>query len=64
MHDNDTVDGPKGELEVVSIKYPRFKVRLLEAVQEKRGDATRSETVRVALDRLIEDHFPGSTEAA
>lgn len=48
------------KLQVVSTKYPTDRLALLQAVQQRRGDRFISETVRHALDRLIEEHFPGS----
>lgn len=65
MDDTATVDRAKGAgLQVISTKYPSDRIHLLEAVQKRRGDRFVSETVRHALDRLIEEHFPGATEAA
>jgi hypothetical protein len=62
MNDTATVDRTPGSgLQVVSTKYPADRVHLLEAVQKRRGDKFVSETVRVALDELIERHFPGAT---
>lgn len=49
---------------VLSTKYPPDRVALLEAVQARRGDATLSRTICHALDRLINEHFPGAVEEA
>jgi hypothetical protein len=51
-------------LKVVSTKYPLEKVKLLEAIQARRGDDYISRTVAYALDQLIEEHFPGAIEEA
>ena len=51
-------------LRVVSTKYPSERVALLEAVRERRGDDFVSQTVRAALDGIIEKHFPGATQKA
>lgn len=61
MHGNGPVDGTqRSRLRVVSTKYPLDRIALLEAVQRRRGDRFLSGTVAHALDRLIEEHFPGS----
>lgn len=49
---------------VVSAKYPLDRIRLLEAVQARRGDEHLSDTVAEALDDLIERHFPGTVRQA
>lgn len=65
MHDTKAVDRAKERaLQVVSTKYPAYRVSLLEAVQRKRGDTFMSETIRAALDGIIEEHFPGATREA
>ena len=59
------VDRParrRQEMEVVSAKYPVDRKALLRAVQAKRGDGDLSDTVREALDRMVESYFPGSTK--
>lgn len=55
---------PRSRLRVLSTKYPLDRIRLLEAVQQRRGDEFLSRTISHALDRLIEEHFPGSLEDA
>lgn len=65
MQDTATVDGQaRKPLKVVSTKYPADRVKLLEAVQERRGDDFISRTVAHALDQLIETHFPGAIREA
>ena len=65
MDDTATVDQTAtASLQVVSTKYPRDRVHLLKAIQAQRGDTFISETVRYALDLLVEGAFPGSTEDA
>lgn len=62
MDDTGTVDRrARTALRVVSVKYPLDRIKLLEAVQVQRGDEFVSRTVAHALDRLIEEHFPGCT---
>lgn len=51
---------PRKKLRVLSTKYPVDRASLLEAVQQRRGDEFLSRTMAHALDRLIEEHFPGS----
>jgi hypothetical protein len=46
-------------LRVLSTKYPGDRAALLEAVAQRRGEVL-SRTIAHALDRLIEEHFPGS----
>ncbi len=60
MKDTDTVD-ERVALQVVSTKYPLARVHLLRAIQAERGDTFISETVRHALDELVDARFP--TEA-
>ena len=48
--------------EMISVKYPPDRVQLLKAVRERRCDTFMSDTIRHALDQLIEEHFPGSLE--
>jgi hypothetical protein len=61
MHSMPKVDhGARKPLQVVSTKYPLDRLALLEAVRMRRGDDFMSRTVAHALDRLIEEHFPGS----
>lgn len=47
-------------LRTISAKYPSDRVALLEAVQQRRGDSSISRTIAHAVDRLIEEHFPGA----
>lgn len=61
---NENVDKPARKTTVVSARYPLDRLKLLEAVQARRGDEFISRTVAHALDRVIEDHFPGSLEPA
>lgn len=63
MQTTKEVDGKaRTAKRVVSTKYPVEKVKLLEAVQARRGDEFPSDTIRAALDEFIEKHFPGSIE--
>lgn len=65
MNSSATVDRQaRKRLRVVSTKYPVEKIKLLEAIQERRGDEYVSRTVAHALDRLIEEYFPGAVEEA
>lgn len=65
MQSRGTVDKRRGSrLQVVSTKYPMDRIRLLEAVQQRRGDDFISRTVAHALDSLINAHFPGAIEEA
>lgn len=48
----------------VSCRYPEDRIGLLDAVQKRLRLDSRSDLIRHALDRLVEEHFPGSTEAA
>lgn len=43
-----------------STRIPTWKRKLLESVQERRGDRHLAHTVEAALDLIIEQHFPGS----
>jgi len=54
----------KTPLRVVSTKYPVDRIKLLEVVQERRGDDFISRTVAHALDELIEEHLPGAIRRA
>jgi hypothetical protein len=36
-------------------------IALLDAVTARRGDTDRAATIRYAVVRLIEEHFPGAT---
>lgn len=59
-----TVDRPATKrLETVSAKYPVDRKNLLRAVQARRGDTDLSDTVRAALDGIIERHLPGALVA-
>lgn len=61
MQSGGKVDRPaRKRLQVVSTKYPTDRIALLEAVRQRRGDDFMSRTVAHALDRLIEEHFPGA----
>lgn len=65
MNRSEAVDRQaRKRLRVVSTKYPVERIKLLESIQERRGDEYVSRTVAHALDRLIEEHFPGSIEEA
>ena len=44
-----------------SFRYPKDRIKLLEAVAARGGD-TFSETVAIACDRLIEEHYPGAVK--
>ena len=46
-----------------SFRYPRDRVKLLEAVAA-RADRTFSDTVAMACDRMIEEHYPGALKGA
>lgn len=48
--------------EPIATRYPVAKRKLLEAIQERRGDRHLSNTISHALDQLIEKHFPGALE--
>ncbi len=48
----------------VGCRYPEDRVDLLDAISKRRGGEDRSETIRFALDQLIEQHFPGATQEA
>lgn len=48
----------------IGCRLPTDEIDLLDAVQKRRGDPDRAATIRFAVRRLIEEHFPGSTEAA
>lgn len=62
MHGTAKVDqkARKPGRKVVSAKYPVDRLKLLEAVQARRGDQHLSDTISQALDDLIERHFPGT----
>lgn len=61
MKNTQNVNAPASErAETVGTRYPVERIKLLEAVQARRKDATRADTIRHALDRLIDEHFPGS----
>jgi hypothetical protein len=45
----------------VGCRYPDDRVSMLDVIRKRRGDADRAATIRYALDRLIEEHFPGAT---
>lgn len=63
MNDTQAVDDAQRQRrKVVSAKYPVDRIRLLQAVQARRGDEYQSQTVEYALDRLIEEHFPGALD--
>lgn len=68
MHDTTTVNKPASTADTagppLSLRYPLRKRKLLESIQADRGDDTLSDTIRFAVDRLIEEHFPGSTGRA
>lgn len=51
-------------IDVVGTRFPADLVGLLDAVSSRRGDTDRAATIRYAVIRLIEEHFPGSTERA
>lgn len=61
------MDGTRGVSEsarTIGVRYPEWKRKLLESVQLKRGDEHLSGTVTYALDRVIEEHFPGAISEA
>ena len=45
----------------VGCRYPDDRVDLLDAIRKRRGDPDRAATIRYALDRLVEEYFPGAT---
>ena len=49
---------------VVSTRYPRDRIKLLEAVQARRRDEHLSDTVAAALDQLIHQYLPGAIDDA
>lgn len=51
-------------VDFVGTKYPAERKALLLAIQKKRGDVWLSDTVRAALDALIEEHYPGAIRDA
>lgn len=48
----------------IGTRFPADLVSLLDAVTARRGDTDRAATIRYAVVRLIEEHFPGSTKEA
>jgi len=48
------------ERRVVSTRYPKDRIKLLEAVQARRGDRNLSDTISDALDEFLESHLPGA----
>lgn len=44
----------------IAVKYPVERIKLLESIQERRGDEYLSQTFAFALDKLIEEYLPGS----
>lgn len=48
----------------VGCRMPSDHVDLLDAVTKRRGDPDRATTIRIAIERIIEEHFPGSTKEA
>lgn len=66
MHDGtDTANKPaRAKTTTVGCRYPDDRIHLLDAVTKRRGDGDRSDTIRYALDQLIEEHFPGATGEA
>ena len=61
MENTTTVDANTRK-KVVSARYRVDRVKLLEAIQARRGDPTLSDTVVHALNRLVEVEFPGATQ--
>lgn len=45
----------------VSCRYPEDRIGLLDAVQKRLRLESRSDLIRHALDKLVEEHFPGAT---
>lgn len=56
-------EAPTARVENVSIgcRYPDDRVSMLDVIRKRRGDADRAATIRYALDRLVEEYFPGAT---
>ncbi|CAN5607527.1 hypothetical protein BH23CHL8_BH23CHL8_30820 [soil metagenome] len=54
----------RAERRVVSTRYPKDRIKLLEAVQARRGDRNLSDTISGALDECIESHLPGALVGA
>ena len=44
----------------VSCRYPEDRIALLDTVQKRLGVASRSDIIRYALDRLVNEHIPGA----
>ncbi len=45
---------------ILCTRYPADRAALVEAIKARRGDQYVSQTVAYALDRMVEDAFPGS----
>jgi metal-responsive CopG/Arc/MetJ family transcriptional regulator len=58
-----TVNAPQKET-TIGTRFPGDMADLLDAVSKRRGDKDRAATIRFAVYRLIEEHFPGSTKGA
>lgn len=63
---NSTAVANKASIEkpMVGCRYPADRVALLDAIRARCGDKYMSDTVRRALDELVEQHFPGATGEA
>ena len=48
----------------VTIRISPQALKLIEAIQIDRGDAFRSGTLSIAVDRMIEEHYPGALKGA
>lgn len=58
MHDNTRVDtGARSRRQkVVGTRYDMEKIRLLEALKERRNDDSLSQTITAALDDFLADN--------
>ena len=48
----------------VSCRYPDDRIALLDTVQKRLGLPARSDIIRYALDRLVNEHIPGAIGGA
>lgn len=61
MNGTATVDAKASTAKrVVSTRYPKDRIKLLEAVQARQGDPHLADTIANALDAWIEEHLPGA----
>lgn len=63
MNENES-NAARVERVPIGCRYPEDRIDLLDAVSKRRGDPDRATTIRVALDEMIERHFPGATKEA